>query len=91
MMPTLSLWLLSGACLIRAGVVWQVGNWARWTLEAATVAQYLACYGMEVVDCGVAVLSMHSPFEIVSKADIYMAYQAYRVFMEKNELSQPTA
>jgi len=67
-----------------AGVVWQVGELGKVDIGGGgTVAQYLACYGMEVVDCGVAVLSMHSPFEIVSKADIYMAYQAYRVFMEK--------
>jgi len=46
-----------------------------------TVAKYLAVYGMDIIDCGVPVLSMHSPFEISSKADIYHAYKAYRAFL----------
>lgn len=67
-----------------AGVIWQVGELGKVDLGGGgTVAQYLARYGMEVVDCGVAVLSMHSPFETVSKADVYMAYRAYQAFMEK--------
>jgi aspartyl aminopeptidase len=37
---------------------------------------------MEVVDCGPAILGMHSPFEVSSKADIYMAYQAYNAFLK---------
>jgi len=45
-----------------------------------TVAKYLAIYGMDIIDCGVPVLSMHSPFEITSKADIFEAYKAYRAF-----------
>ncbi len=64
--------------------MWQVGELGKVDIGGGgTVAQYLARYGMEVVDCGVAVLSMHSPFEIVSKADVYMAYRAYQAFMEK--------
>ena len=47
-----------------------------------TIAYYLANQGLDVIDCGVAVLSMHAPFEITSKADIYMAYRAYNVFMK---------
>lgn len=66
------------------GIIWQVGELGKVDIGGGgTVAQYLARYGMEVVDCGVAVLSMHSPFEIVSKADVYMAYRAYQAFMEK--------
>lgn len=65
-------------------VIWQVGELGKVDIGGGgTVAQYLANYGMEVVDCGVAVLSMHSPFEIVSKADVFMAWQAYRAFMQK--------
>jgi aspartyl aminopeptidase len=45
------------------------------------VAQYLARYGMDVLDCGVPLLSMHSPFEVVSKADLFMAFKAYRSFL----------
>ncbi len=46
-----------------------------------TVAKYLAVYGMDIIDCGVPVLSMHSPLEVTSKADIYQAYKAYKTFL----------
>jgi aspartyl aminopeptidase len=46
-----------------------------------TVAKYLAIYGMDIIDCGAPVLSMHSPFEVTSKADIFEAYRAYRAFL----------
>jgi aspartyl aminopeptidase len=46
-----------------------------------TVAKYLAVYGMDIIDCGAPVLSMHSPYEITSKADIYQTYKAYRAFL----------
>ncbi|PCI29913.1 MAG: aminopeptidase [SAR324 cluster bacterium] len=45
-----------------------------------TIASYLAYYGMDVVDCGTALLSMHSPFEVASKVDIYHTYKAYKAF-----------
>jgi aspartyl aminopeptidase len=35
---------------------------------------------MDVVDCGVPVLSMHAPYEVVSKADVYMTYKGYKAF-----------
>ena len=35
---------------------------------------------MEVVDCGVPLLSMHAPFEVTAKTDVYMAYEAYKAF-----------
>ena len=37
---------------------------------------------MDVIDCGTPVLSMHSPYEVTSKYDVYMSYRAYKVFME---------
>ena len=40
-------------------------------------------YNMNVIDAGVAVLNMHAPMEIVSKADVYEAYLAYKAFLEK--------
>lgn len=46
-----------------------------------TVAKFLAIYGMDIIDCGPPILSMHSPFEISSKADLYQAYKAYKVFL----------
>jgi len=49
-----------------------------------TIAQYVANLNMDVIDCGVPVLSMHSPFEITAKTDIYMAYLSYKAFYECN-------
>ena len=46
-----------------------------------TIAYILANYGMNVIDCGVPVLCMHSPWEVASKADIYEAYKCYKVFL----------
>lgn len=49
-----------------------------------TVAKFLAYYGIRTVDVGPALLSMHSLFEISSKADLYETYKAYKVFFELN-------
>lgn len=46
-----------------------------------TIAYIMANYGMEVIDSGVAVLSMHAPYEISSKADIYEAVKGYKAFL----------
>lgn len=46
-----------------------------------TIAYILSLYGMEVVDCGVAVLNMHAPYEVTSKADIYEAKLGYEAFL----------
>jgi aspartyl aminopeptidase len=46
-----------------------------------TVAKFLAVYGMDIIDCGAPLLSMHSPFEISAKVDIFEAYKAYRAFL----------
>ena len=46
-----------------------------------TIAYIAALYGMEVIDSGVAVLSMHAPWEVTSKADVYEAYKAYKAFL----------
>lgn len=48
-----------------------------------TIAYILANYNMEVIDCGVAVLNMHAPWEITSKVDIYEAYRGYCAFLQK--------
>ena len=47
-----------------------------------TIAYILATYGMNVIDCGVPVLSMHSPWEAVSKADVFEAYRGYAAFLK---------
>ncbi len=46
-----------------------------------TIAYILANYGMDVIDSGVAVLSMHAPWEVTSKADVYEAYRGYKAFL----------
>lgn len=47
-----------------------------------TIAYILSLYGMQVIDCGVAVLNMHAPWEVTSKADIYEAKRGYVAFLE---------
>ena len=63
-------------------VCWQTAELGRVDLGGGgTIAYICALYGMEVIDSGVAVLSMHAPMEIISKADLYEAYKAYKAFM----------
>lgn len=62
-------------------VVWQTGELGKVDEGGGgTVAKYLAEYGLEIVDCGPALLAMHSPMEISSKGDVYMTYKAYKAF-----------
>ena len=62
-------------------VVWQSGELGKVDQGGGgTIAQYVANLNMDVVDCGVPVLSMHAPFEVTAKTDIYMAYKAYKAF-----------
>ena len=48
-----------------------------------TIAYILANKGMDVIDCGVPLISMHSPYEVSSKYDIYSAYKGYKAFFEE--------
>jgi aspartyl aminopeptidase len=48
-----------------------------------TIAYILSLYGMEVIDCGVAVLNMHAPWEVTSKADIFETEKGYEAFLER--------
>ncbi len=67
-------------------VVWQTGELGKVDEGGGgTVAKYLAAYGMEIIDCGPPILSMHSPFEISHKGDLYMTYKGYRVFFESGD------
>lgn len=62
-------------------IVWQTGELGKVDIGGGgTIALYDANLGIEVVDCGLAVLSMHSPFEIISKMDLYAMLNAYKVF-----------
>jgi aspartyl aminopeptidase len=68
--------------LNNAGIVWQTGELGKVDQGGGgTVAQFIANLGVDVIDCGVGLLSMHSPFEISGKLDVYMAYRLYNVFL----------
>ena len=67
-----------------AGVHWQIGSLG--AVDAGgggTIAQYVAMMNIDVVDLGVPVLSMHSPFEIAGKLDLYNTYLAFKAFYEE--------
>ena len=64
-------------------VAWQIGEMGRLDLGGGgTIAKYVANRGIKVLDLGVPVLSMHSPFEVIHKTDLYMAYRAFSVFCQ---------
>lgn len=69
----------------KADVVWQTAELGKVDQGGGgTIAYILANYGAEVIDCGVGVLNMHAPHEIVSKVDIYEMYKGYRAFYNIN-------
>lgn len=66
-------------------VVWQTGELGKVDQGGGgTVAYILANYGAEVLDCGVGLLSMHAPYEVASKADIFEMYRGYKAFLNIN-------
>lgn len=72
------------ALLENNGVVWQSGELGKVDGGGGgTVAMYVANLDVDTIDVGVPVLSMHAPYEVVSKLDVYMAYKAFKVFFEK--------
>ncbi len=63
-------------------IPWQMAECGKVDLGGGgTVALFLASYGMQVIDCGPAVLSMHSPFELASCADLWATVEAYTAFL----------
>ena len=67
--------------LDKGNVAWQIGELGRLDLGGGgTIAKYVANRGIPVLDIGVPVLSMHSPFEVIHKSDLYMAYRAFTLF-----------
>ena len=67
-----------------AGVAFQTAELGRVDVGGGgTIAYIPAQYGMDVIDSGVPVLSMHSPWEVTSKADLYEAYKGYRSFLNE--------
>lgn len=66
-----------------AGIPWQMGEMGKVDQGGGgTVAKYIASRGIEVVDIGIPVLSMHSPFEITCKVDCYLTYRAFMALFE---------
>lgn len=62
-------------------VIWQMGELGKVDQGGGgTIAYILANYGMDVVDCGPALFSMHAPMELSSKIDLYMTYKGYKAF-----------
>jgi aspartyl aminopeptidase len=60
------------------GVLWQIGELGKVDAGGGgTVAKFIADLNVDTVDLGVPVLSMHAPFEVVSKLDVYMAHKAF--------------
>ncbi len=67
-------------------VLWQIGELGKVDQGGGgTVASMIANMNVDVIDLGVPVLSMHSPFEIVSKLDVYMCYKAIKAFYDYND------
>ncbi len=65
-----------------ADVLWQTAELGKVDLGGGgTIAMFLARYGMDVVDAGPGLLSMHAPWEVAGKLDTYMAYKAYAAFL----------
>ena len=63
------------------GVVWQAGELGKVDCGGGgTVAKYIAGHNIETVDLGVPVISMHAPFEVIAKVDLYEAYRAFTAF-----------
>lgn len=74
-------WLRS--VMNKGGIPWQMAELGKVDGGGGgTVAMYLAAYGMNIIDCGPPVLSMHSPFELLSNADLYATCLAFTAFMD---------
>ncbi|MBQ7652808.1 MAG: aminopeptidase [Clostridia bacterium] len=65
------------------GVIWQTGELGKVDIGGGgTVAKFLANYNIDTVDLGVPVLSMHAPYELIHKADVYSAHKAFAAFIK---------
>lgn len=69
--------------MARDGVIWQTAELGKVDAGGGgTVAKYIANHNIETVDMGVPVISMHAPYEVVSKADVYSTYKAFSAFIK---------
>ena len=64
-------------------IPWQTGELGKVDVGGGgTISAYMAKYGMSVIDAGIPVWSMHAPYEVISKIDLYYTYLAYKTFIE---------
>ncbi len=71
------------ALLDKNGVIWQTGELGKVDIGGGgTVAAYIANLNVDTIDVGVPVMSMHAPFEITAKTDVYAAYKAFEAFVK---------
>jgi aspartyl aminopeptidase len=71
----------------KESILWQTGELGKIDEGGGgTVAKFLAAYGMDIIDCGTPILTMHSPFEISSKLDMFETYRAFRVFFNMRQM-----
>jgi len=72
------------AVLDKNKIPWQFGEMGKVDKGGGgTIALHAAKYGIEVLDCGVPVFSMHSPFEVISKIDLYVTFKGYAAFLRE--------
>jgi aspartyl aminopeptidase len=72
------------AIMSKNKIQWQFGELGKVDKGGGgTIALYAANLGMDVLDCGIPVLSMHSPFEVISKIDLYVTYKGYMAFLRE--------
>jgi aspartyl aminopeptidase len=72
-------WLRS--ILEKDGVIWQTGELGKVDIGGGgTVAKYISKHNIETIDLGVPVISMHAPYEVISKVDIYETHRAIKAF-----------
>ena len=82
-MPMPSTWPIFEGLFEKEGIIWQTGELGKIDEGGGgTVAKYLAEYGMDIIDCGTPLLTMHSPFEVSSKLDVYETYRAFKAFLK---------
>ncbi len=69
----------------KAGVIWQMAELGKVDIGGGgTIAKYIARLNIDTVDLGVPVLSMHAPYEVISKADLFSNHKAFLTFFEYN-------
>ena len=75
--------IMAVCSFIKENVIWQSAELGKTDAGGGgTVAKYIAKLNIDTVDLGVPVLSMHAPYEVVSKADLYSCYQAFKAFIK---------